>query len=121
MANKAYNFRLSPEVNDHLDFLCNVTGMTRTALITGMIETEYDRYQGNPELQKVLGKMMELKTQMESMLGSKDDTFKDDTFSNALAGSPAPKLGSCIECVNPCKDETAPDEVGLCDHFQPEK
>lgn len=72
MANKAYNFRLSPEVNDHLDFLCTVTGMTRTALITGMIEGEYDRYQGNPELQKVLNKMMELRSQMEGMLGQKD-------------------------------------------------
>ena len=111
MANKAYNFRLTPEVNDHLDFLCTVTGMTRTALITGMIETEYDRYQGKPELQKVLGKMMELKSQMETMLG------QNDTPETASVIVRSPKLGSCSECVNPCKDENDPDAIGLCEHF----
>ena len=72
MANKPYNFRLSPEVNEHLDFLAQVTGMTRTSLITSWIETEYDRYQGNPELQKLIAQMKDMERQMKSMLGQND-------------------------------------------------
>lgn len=113
LANKAYNFRLTPEVNDHLDFLCSVTGVSRTAFITGMIESEYDRYQGNPELQKVLGKMMELKSQMESMMLGNSDTL--DSPRKSLS---SPPVGACSDCVHPCKDEIAPDEIGVCDDFR---
>lgn len=115
MANKAYNFRLSPEVNAHLDFLCDVTGQTRTALISSWIETEYDRYQGNPELQKLIAQMKDMERQMKAMLGQP----MTDTLEAVSDTVPALNLGSCSECVNPCKDDSQPDDIGLCDHFKP--
>lgn len=71
MANKPYNFRLAEDVNAHLDFLCSVLGVTRTGFITTVIEREYDQYQGNPELQKLIKQMQDMKVQMETMLGDK--------------------------------------------------
>ena len=68
MAVKAYSFRFSDDVLQHLDFLCGVTDMNRTAFLVSMIEREYDQYQGNPELQKLIAQMTEVKAQMESMM-----------------------------------------------------
>ena len=115
MATKTYSFRIPEEVNAHLGVLCEVTGETRTSLIISMIECEYDKYQGNPELRKLLGQMMDMKKQMEVMLG------RNDTPSIAPSSPVVPELGSCLECVNPCKDEIDPSEVGLCDGFKAEK
>ena len=116
VANKPYNFRLSPEVNEHLDFLSRVTGMTRTSLITSWIELEYDRYNGNPELRKLLAQMKDMEAQMKGMLGQMNDTCE-----NAPESAFSPELGSCSECVNPCKDEIDPSEVGLCERFKAQK
>ena len=115
MATKQTAFRFSDEVLEKMDFLCTVTGDTRTSLLASMVCAEYDRYQGNPELQKLIAQMKDMERQMKSMLG------KDDTSENAPVSVPAPKLGSCSECVNPCKDENDPSAVGLCEHFQPAK
>ena len=73
MASKSYTFRFPEEVNDHLDFLCSVLNTTRTGFLTTVIEREYDQYQGNPELQKLISKMQDMKIQMEAMLGGKTD------------------------------------------------
>lgn len=73
MATKSYTFRFPEEVNNHLDFLCSVLGTTRTGFITTIIKREYDQYQGNPELQKLIRQMQDMKIQMEAMLGSKAD------------------------------------------------
>lgn len=115
MATKQTAFRFSDEVLEKMDFLCTVTGDTRTSLLASMVCAEYDRYQGNPELQKLIAQMKDMERQMKTMLG------KNDTSENASVSVPAPKLGSCSECVNPCKDETDPSAVGLCEHFKPEK
>jgi hypothetical protein len=115
MATKQTAFRFSDEVLEKMDFLCTVTGDTRTSLLASMVCAEYDRYQGNPELQKLIAQMKDMERQMKSMLG------KNDTSEDAPVSVPAPKLGSCSECVNPCKDENDPSEVGLCEHFQPAK
>ena len=63
----------------------------------------------------LIAQMKDMERQMKSMLG------KDDTSDNAPVSVPAPKLGSCSECVNPCKDETDPSAAGLCEHFKPKK
>lgn len=115
MATKQTAFRFSDEVLEKMDFLCTVTGDTRTSLLASMVCAEYDRYQGNPELQKLIAQMKDMERQMKSMLG------KNDISENVPVSVPAPKLGSCSECVNPCKDENDPSEVGLCEHFQPAK
>lgn len=115
MATKQTAFRFSDDVLEKMDFLCTVTGDNRTSLLASMVCAEYDRYQGNPELQKLIAQMKDMERQMKAMLG------KDDTSENAPVSVPAPKLGSCSECVNPCKDETDPSSVGLCEHFKPAK
>lgn len=73
MATKQTAFRFSDEVLEKMDFLCAVTGDTRTSLLASMVCAEYDRYQGNPELQKLIRQMQDMKIQMETMLGSKTD------------------------------------------------
>lgn len=77
MATKQTAFRFSDEVLEKMDFLCTVTGDTRTSLLTSMVCAEYDRYQGNPELQKLIAQMQDVERQMKSMLG------KNDTSENA--------------------------------------
>lgn len=67
MAYKACNFRFAPDVVDHLDALCRVSDTSRTAFLSSMIEREYDRYQGNPELQKLLAQMQDMKKQLEAL------------------------------------------------------
>lgn len=115
MATKSTGFRFSDDVLEKMDFLCSVTGNTRTSLLASMVCAEYDRYQGNPELQRLIAQMKDMERQMKSMLG------QNDTSENAPVSVPAPKLGSCSECVNPCKDETDPSSAGLCEHFKPKK
>lgn len=67
MAYKACNFRFAPEVVKHLDELCKTSDTSRTAFLSSMIEREYDSYQGNPELQKLLSQMQDMKKQLEAL------------------------------------------------------
>jgi hypothetical protein len=69
VATKSIGFRFTPETMKQLEFLCSVTGHTRTGLITSMIALEYDRYQGNPELRKVIAQMTELQQQLRDVMG----------------------------------------------------
>ena len=69
MATKQTAFRFSDEVLAKMDFLCSLTGNTRTSLLASMVCTEYDKYQGNPELQKLIAQMKDMECQMKSMLG----------------------------------------------------
>ena len=64
------SFRLSTQTLDQLDFLCTVTGNSRASLISSMIALEYDRYQGNPELQKIISEMKQMEAQLKSLLGT---------------------------------------------------
>ena len=72
MATKQTAFRFSDEVLAKMDFLCSLTGNTRTSLLASMVCTEYDKYQGNPELQKLIAQMKDMECQMKSMLGQND-------------------------------------------------
>lgn len=67
MSYKACNFRFAPEVVEHLDELCKTFDTSRTAFLSSMIEREYDSYQGNPELQKLLSQMQDMKKQLEAL------------------------------------------------------
>ena len=58
MAYKACNFRFAPDVVEHLDELCKASDTSRT---------EYDSYQGNPELQKLLSQMQDMRKQLEAL------------------------------------------------------
>lgn len=112
MATKQTAFRFSDDVLEKMDFLCSVTGDNRTSLLASMVCAEYDRYLGNPELQKLIAQMKDMERQMKSLLGQ-NDTSPD-------ASAPR-NVGSCSECVNPCKDERDPSQTGVCEHFSPVK
>lgn len=118
MATKPTAFRFSETVLEHLDFLCKVTGNTRVAMLSAWIEAEYDRYQGNPELQKLIAQMKTMETQMKSLLGQYEETDTSETPRKRLS---SPPVGACVDCVNPCKDECDPTEIGICDRFKAKK
>lgn len=85
MATKTTGFRFTDDVLEKMDFLCSVSGDTRSSLLASMVCAEYDRYHGNPELQKLIAQMKDMERQMKSMLG------KDGTSDNAPVSVPAPK------------------------------
>ena len=66
---KPTGFRFTAETVDQLDFLCAATGHTRSSLLASMIAAEYDRYQGNPELRKIIAQMTECQKQIRDYLG----------------------------------------------------
>ena len=78
MATKSTGFRFSDDVLEKMDFLCTVTGDTRTSLLASMVCTEYDKYQGNPELQKLIAQMKDIERQMKSMLGNGEAASRTD-------------------------------------------
>ena len=78
MATKQTAFRFSDEVLEKMDFLCSLTGNTRTSLLVSMVCTEYDKYQGNPELQKLIAQMKDIERQMKSMLGNGEAASRTD-------------------------------------------
>ena len=78
MATKQTAFRFSDEVLEKMDFLCTVTGDTRTSILASMVCTEYDKYQGNPELQKLIAQMKDIERQMKSMLGNGEAASRTD-------------------------------------------
>lgn len=78
VATKQTAFRFSDEVLEKMDFLCSLTGNTRTSLLASMVCAEYDRYQGNPELQRLLTQMKDMERQMKSMLGKNEAASRTD-------------------------------------------
>ena len=78
MATKQTAFRFSDEVLEKMDFLCSLTGNTRTSLLASMVCTEYDKYQGNPELQKLIAQMKDIERQMKSMLGKGEAAYRTE-------------------------------------------
>lgn len=78
MATKSTGFRFSDDVLEKMDFLCSLTGNTRTSLLASMVCAEYDRYQGNPELQRLLAQMKDMERQMKSMLGKNEAASRTD-------------------------------------------
>ena len=78
MATKPTGFRFSDDVLEKMDFLCSLTGNTRTSLLASMVCAEYDRYQGNPELQRLLAQMKDMERQMKSMLGNGEAASRTD-------------------------------------------
>ena len=78
MATKSTGFRFSDDVLAKMDFLCSLTGNTRTSLLASMVCAEYDRYQGNPELQRLLAQMKDMERQMKSMLGNGEAASRTD-------------------------------------------
>lgn len=72
MATKATTMRFKPEVMEHLDTLCEIAGMNRTEFLTAAIETEYDKYQGNPKMKAILEQLQTMKKQMLDLFGQLD-------------------------------------------------
>lgn len=90
---KAKSYRFKSETAEHLDILVSTFDTTATELIEGMINTEYDKIMGNPELLKVIEQMKDLKSVMDgyaqSMVGN-----EEEAACPARAGEAAPTLKS---------------------------
>lgn len=71
-ATKTTGFRFKPEVLEHLDTLCEIAGVSRTDFLTTAIETEYDKYQGNPKMKALLEQLQTMKKQMLDICGQLD-------------------------------------------------
>ena len=78
MATKSTGFRFSDDVLEKMDFLCSLTGNTRTSLLASMVCAEYDRYQGNPDLQRLIAQMKDMERQVKSMLGNGEAASRTD-------------------------------------------
>ena len=78
VATKQTAFRFSDDVLEKMDFLCSLTGNTRTSLLASMVCAEYDRFHGNPELQRLLAQMKDMERQMKSMLGNGEAASRAD-------------------------------------------
>lgn len=65
MARKQTAFRFTPEVDQKLNEIAKVMGMTRNDVVVNWIQTEYDKIMGNPELLKIIEQMNALKEQLE--------------------------------------------------------
>jgi len=59
------SFRFQEDTVEHLNTLTSTYNTTATKLIETMINLEYDKLMGNPELNKIINKMNELKSTME--------------------------------------------------------
>ena len=69
MAKKVTGFRFSDETLKQLEYLCKVSGETRTDTLSMMIASEYDKLQGNPVLTEMMSQMKTLTEQMKSYYG----------------------------------------------------
>lgn len=59
--------RLDPEVLEHLDELCKVSGCSRSQFFAACVNTEYDNLQGNPKLKNLLQQMKLLQAQFDEL------------------------------------------------------
>ena len=70
MITKGTNFRFSVETLERMDELCRLAGgISRTALLLGLVNAEYDRVHGHPELKAIIEQMTALQKQFETISG----------------------------------------------------
>lgn len=69
MAKKVTGFRFSDETLQQLEYLCELSGETRTDTLAMMIASEYDKLHGNPVLTEMMSQMKSLTEQMKSYMG----------------------------------------------------
>lgn len=63
---KQIAFRTTEEIDKKLSELETAMSMTRQDILNGLIVAEYDKIKGNPEIMKLLEKMNELKSHLET-------------------------------------------------------
>lgn len=62
---------------------------------------------------------------MDKAMGIWDDMGKaivqktSDTVAQMAEDADQIELTSCVDCANDCKDEVAPDELGVCKKYRP--
>lgn len=91
---KAKSYRFKNETAEHLDILVSTLNTTATELIEGMINIEYDKIMGNPELLKVIEQMNDLKLVMEGYtqnMGGSEQEAASPSKSGRAAVTPKPK------------------------------
>lgn len=71
MITKPTNFRFPAETMERMDELCRLAGgISRTALLIGFVNAEYDRVHGHPEMKAIIEQMTALQKQFEALSGS---------------------------------------------------
>lgn len=68
MGVKTTTFRFTEEVMEQMDYLCKMSGCSRTQLLSNFVMAEYDRLAGNPKLQETMTMLKELEAQMKSYM-----------------------------------------------------
>jgi len=98
MAIKATSFRFKEKTIEHLNVLSTTLNTTATELLEGLINIEFDKIMGNPELMKIIEQMSELKSVMEgykqSMTSSEVVTAAPRSKSARIAATPPAKKAS---------------------------
>lgn len=59
--------RMPVDVVDKLDKICSLTKQKRSEFLIGIINAEYDRINGNPELKSLLSQMSELSEKLKNL------------------------------------------------------
>lgn len=95
---------VSVEMANRIDFYREKMGLSRSAFCGYLVG------QGVMSMDKAMGVIDQMGTVMVA---------KAAEVVTASASDPDQlKIGACIDCVNPCKDEKDPAEVGQCDGYE---
>lgn len=68
---KTYGFRFTEQTNQRLEELAQITGATRTQVLTDLINGEYDKIMGHPEYKAVFEQMKKLQEMLNAANGGK--------------------------------------------------
>lgn len=63
---KALTVRLTQADYEKLTYLSNLTGISKNELVIGYVRADYDKVQGNPQLQSILDKLKELNISLQN-------------------------------------------------------
>lgn len=59
---KTFTLRLDTEPYEELEKLATIYGVSKTAVLTNLIRGEYNKYEGDPTIQRTLDMIADLKT-----------------------------------------------------------
>lgn len=96
---------VSSDMAERIDFYREKMGLTRSAYCAYLIG------QGVMSMDKAMGVWDEMGKAIVEKTSDKVIEIAEDADQI--------KLTSCTDCANDCKDEVAPDELGVCKKYRP--
>lgn len=67
---KPLMFRLEESVIVRMDEICHLSGCSRVALVESLVNSEYDRLSGNPQLKALLEQLKTVSDTIKAMNGA---------------------------------------------------